>query len=38
MDLLSGLQNNHLTIAIIIILAVGAILWLGVALWRDRPK
>jgi hypothetical protein len=37
MDLLSGLQNNHLTIAIII-LAVGAILWLGVALWRDRPK
>ncbi len=37
MDLPSDLQNDHLAIAVIV-LAVGAILWLGVALWRDRPK
>ena len=36
MDLLTG-QNNHLAI-VVIVLAVGAILWLGVALWRNRPK
>ena len=36
MDLLAG-QDNHLAI-VVIVLAVGAILWLGGALWRNQPK